>query len=443
MTGLTTRENQEFIDQMDDLSKGLSAVHTPAWLEELRARGMSRFRDLGLPSMKEDDWKQTDISALTEQRYVLAQSPHLVERDALADYLGSDELCVVFVNGLFSKEFSRLARVPAGVIIQTLTDLLTTNGETTKIFFREAACAEESSFAALNNALMQNAACIRIADHAAVKEVIHIVHVTSGAPRTEDWMTAPRTLIKLGRHAQASILESHIAFADTNAYFADALTDISVEENASLYYCKAQKESLKAFHIGNTHVCQAANSNFHSFSLTTGAALTRSSLEVVLNGEGAGAILHGLYSVYKNQHVDNHTSVDHRAAHGTSSQIYKGILNDSARAVFNGKIFVRAKAQGTNAYQLNKNLLLGKDCRVDTKPQLEIFTDDVKCSHGATIGHLNPEEIFYLQSRCISAETAAKLLTRGFSDDIIHTVRDEGIRQKLTRLLEPTFEALA
>jgi Fe-S cluster assembly protein SufD len=441
MMELKTRGNQEFIDQLDDLSKCLIPAHAPGWLEELRARGMSRFRDLGLPSVKEEDWKYTDISALTEQRYVLAQSPHLIERDALTDYLGADEISVVFVNGLFSQEFSRLARVPAGVTIRTLTGLLAMEREEAKDLFAEAVCAGESSFAALNKALMQNAACIRIDGNALVKKNIHIVHVTSGADKY--WVVAPRTLIKLGRHAQASISESHIAFADTNVYFADALTDIVLSENASLQYCKAQKESLKAFHIGNTYVRQAAHSNFHSFSFAAGAALTRDNLEVVLNGEGANAVLNGLYSVYKEQHVDNHTSVDHKVPHGTSHQLYKGILNDSARAVFNGKIFVRAAAQGTNSYQLNKNLLLGKNCRVDTKPQLEIFADDVRCSHGATIGQLNPEEIFYLQSRCISAQTATKLLTRGFADDIINTIQDEKIRQKLTGLLEPAFEALA
>lgn len=447
MMELKTLENQEFISHLDGLARSLSRAQTAGWIKELRAQGISRFRDMGLPSVKDEEWKYTSIDALTQHHYALAQSPQCTERGALADYLSADQLSLVFVNGLFSQECSRLTRIPDGVAIQTLTDLSSAGGDVAQDLFSQAARADEAGFAALNTALMQNAACIRIADNAVVKENIHIVHVTSTAGphgvQPPHGVVAPRTLIKLGRHAQASVLESHLAFTDADVYFCDARTDIMLDENASLRYCKAQKESLKAFHIGTTYVRQEANSNFHGFSLVAGAALTRNNLEVTLNGEGASAVLNGLYSVYKEQHVDNHTSVDHRVPHGTSNQLYKGILNDSARAVFNGKIFVRTIAQGTNSYQLNKNLLLGKGCRVDTKPQLEIFADDVKCSHGATIGQLNPEEIFYLQSRCIPPKAAAKLLTRGFADEILNMVREEEVRQKLTMLLEPTFEVLA
>ncbi|MBI5415840.1 MAG: SufD family Fe-S cluster assembly protein, partial [Candidatus Omnitrophica bacterium] len=171
-------------------------------------------------------------------------------------------------------------------------------------------------------------------------------------------------------------------------------------------------------------------------------AIARNNLDVVLEGEGAGAVLNGLYSVYREQLVDNHTSVDHRVPNATSNQLYKGVLNDAARAVFNGKIFVRPAAQKTNSYQLNKNLLLGKDCRVDTKPQLEIFADDVKCTHGATIGQLDEDELFYLQARGISRKEAVRILTQGFVDDLIGKISSESIRRKISRLLAPSLEAL-
>ena len=199
----------------------------------------------------------------------------------------------------------------------------------------------------------------------------------------------PRTLITLDQSSEVTVLESHIAFNDQIVYFTNALTDVFIEENATLHYSKAQKESLNAFHIGQTRVCQERNSNYDGFTLTAGSKLTRNNLNIVLNGEGAGAILNALYSIYGEQHVDNHTSVDHRVPNCTSNQLYKGILNNDSRAVFNGKVFVRPIAQQTNSYQLNKNLLLGDKCRVDTKPQLEIFADDVKCTHGATIGQLD------------------------------------------------------
>ena len=221
-----------------------------------------------------------------------------------------------------------------------------------------------------------------------------------------------------------------------------ALTDISLAKNALLYYSRAQKENLKSYHIGNTRVWQERDSNFQGFSFVAGGALIRNNLDVVLNGEGAQSFLNALYSVYGTQHVDNHTSVDHRVPNCMSNQLYKGILNGASRAVFNGKIFVRPIAQKTNSYQLNKNLLLGKDCRVDTKPQLEIFADDVKCTHGATIGQMNEEELFYLQTRAIGKQDATRMLARGFAEDVLNQIKNEAVHQKLTEYLQPSFEKL-
>ena len=173
-----------------------------------------------------------------------------------------------------------------------------------------------------------------------------------------------------------------------------------------------------------------------------GSKLTRNNLDIILNGEGAHTSLNALYSVYNDQHVDNHTSVDHRVPNCTSNQLYKGILNNAARAVFNGKVFVRSMAQKTNSYQLNKNLLFGTNCRIDTKPQLEIFADDVKCTHGATIGQLAKDEMFYLQTRCIPKSAATKMLAHGFVDDLFNTIKNNTVREKLNRLMGPSFEAL-
>jgi Fe-S cluster assembly protein SufD len=237
-------------------------------------------------------------------------------------------------------------------------------------------------------------------------------------------------------------LESHVAFNDQVIYFTNASTDVFLDANASLHYCKAQKESLNAYHIGQTRVWQERDSNFDGFSLTAGSQLTRNSLNIALNGEGANAGLNALYSVFGNQHVDNHTSVDHRVPNCTSNQLYKGILNGDSRAVFNGKVFVRPIAQQTNSYQLNKNLLLGNNCRVDTKPQLEIFADDVKCTHGATIGQLDENEMFYLQTRCIPRNVATKMLVHGFVDDLFGLIKNSSTLQKVNALMQPSFEEL-
>jgi Fe-S cluster assembly protein SufD len=220
------------------------------------------------------------------------------------------------------------------------------------------------------------------------------------------------------------------------------LTDIYLAPNAVCRYNQVQRESLKATHINATRVWQERDAVFDGFSLTVGGAVTRHNLDIIINGEGGQATLNGLYSVRERQHVDNHTSVDHRFPNGTSNQLYKGILNDQARAVFNGKIFVRPIAQLTNSYQLNKNLILGKDCRVDTKPQLEISADDVKCTHGATVGQLNDEEIFYLRTRAIPRSKAVEMLSHGFVDDILNKIQHPRVREHFQELVKPTLSAV-
>ena len=269
--------------------------------------------------------------------------------------------------------------------------------------------------------------------------MIHIIHVASGDSKA---FIAPRNVIYAEQSSECTILESHIAFEDNSTYLATPLSDFYLEENSTIHYAKAQKESLKAYHVGNTRVWQERNTNFDSISIMVGAAITRNNLDIVIDGEGSNANLHGLYFLHGKQHADNHTSVDHRQPNCTSNQLYKGILEGSSRSVFNGKIFVNEIAQLTNSYQLNKNLLLGKDCRVDTKPQLEIFADDVKCTHGATIGQLEKDEVFYLQSRCISKQDATKILVRGFIEDLLVDVSSETLQDKIHWLVEPAIQAL-
>ncbi len=430
----------EFVNHVGVLSESLNKEGAPGWLKAMRRRGLSRLKEFHLPSVRDEEWKYTDISALTACVYALSTSAQLREKEAFSDYCNGGDINIVFVNGFFSKDLSNIQAVPSGVVAMPLQDMEETSAASFQELFSKEKLKREDAFIALNEALARNGIYIRMDENVILRQLIHIIHVTSTAG--EMILTAPRTFLRLGRSSEVTILESHVSFLDDNPYFTDALTDISLEENAVLHYCKAQKESLKAYHIGTTRVQQDRNSVFDGFSLAAGGALTRHDLHVTVNGEGANARLNGFYSVSGSQHVDNHTCVDHCVPQGTSNQLYKGILQGSGRAVFNGKILVRPIAQKTNSYQLNKNLLLGKDCRVDTKPQLEIFADDVKCTHGATIGQLNEDEIFYLQTRCIPRKTAVKLLVRGFADDLLNTVHNPSVYQKLNKLLEPALEAL-
>jgi Fe-S cluster assembly protein SufD len=430
-----------FIQRLNTAVKSLTNGQAPAWLSEIRQQGLSRFNELGIPTVKDEEWKYTNLAPLAKHTFELIQDGKLVEQEQLNQYCSRSDLNVVFVNGIFSEELSNLLGIPEGITISTLQDAI--KNHSLQIEKRQAhyKAKSETAFVALNRALSHQGAYISIDDKIIHKGLIHIIYVTSAG--NKNTVSVPQTLINVGKSSETTILESYMAFNDQTTYFSNALTNIFIEENATVHYGKFQKESLKAFHIGTTRVWQERNSNFDGFTLTAGSQLTRNNLDITLNGEGASAILNGLYAIYKDQHVDNHTSVDHRVPNCTSNQLYKGILNDNARAVFNGKIFVRPIAQQTNSYQLNKNLLLGEACRIDTKPQLEIFADDVKCTHGATIGQLDTDQMFYLQTRCIPRKAATIMLVHGFVDDLFQKIQNDSIRQKADMLIQPFYKALS
>lgn len=438
-----TEKNSLFMEQLDALTGPLKKEKSPDWIAQLREEGLVRFRTLGIPTVKDEEWKYTNLSALAGHRYALTAKSALSpaqRKDVLARYCGKEDLNIVFVNGALDKELSDLEKIFAGVEILMLRDALLKDAASLKEIWVHYDPQKDPAFVALNKALTQEGIYIHVKDKIIANQLIHILHVTQADGGAI--ATFPHTVIRLGKSSEASVLETHIGLNDENIYLADPLTDVLLEENAMVHYSKAQKESLRAYHVGTTRVWQKRDSTFNGFSLVAGAAITRNDLDIVINGEGAAAFLNGLYSVYKDQHVDNHTSVDHRVPNATSNQLYKGVLNDAARAVFNGKIFVQPIAQQTNSYQLNKNLLLGKECRVDTKPQLEIFADDVKCTHGATIGQLNEDEIFYLQARGVPRKIATRLLTQGFVDDILNRLTRDSVREQVARLVAPSLAVL-
>ena len=435
----TEEKNMSLANDIEKLSSRLNRKDDPAWLINLRQEGTARFLELGIPTVKNEEWKYTNLSSLSAAKYHHMEKGHFTERAKLNAFCGPDEITVVFVNGTLSPELSHFRSLPSGMILVDLHEALKQYQPQIDALLKKYDTNKESAFIALNKSLTREGVFLMVKDKAVIEPLIHIIHVTQAANES---ITAPRAIILMGMSSEATVLESHLAFLDHSAYCSIPLTDISIGENATLHYCKAQSESRNAFHIGTTRVWQERNSNFDGFSLMTGGLITRNNLDVIVNGEGSSSILNGFYGTDKKQHVDNHSTVDHRVPNCTSNQLYKGILNGQSHTVFNGKIFVRPIAQQTNSYQLNKNLILGTDCRVDTKPQLEIFADDVKCTHGATIGQLNEEEIFYLQTRGITKKAAVKLLAHGFVEDILNKIHNPAIIKKLTILLEPTFAAL-
>jgi len=431
-------DSLKFIKDLNDYSQSLTAEF-PEWFNKIRRQNLLRVNESGIPTIKDEEWKYTNLSPIRESCFSLNVKPSSVDEKQFSKYVSKEDINLVLINGVIDEDLSSKQTLPKGLKIVKLNEAIQKGDEDIKRLLNKYE-KEETPFIALNQALANDGIFISVEKNCVIEPLIHVVHITSFSKG--ELFHTPRTLLTLGSSSEATLLESHIAFSDSLSYLSNALSDIFLDKNSTLHYCKAQSESLKSYHIGATRVWQERDSDFDGFSLMVGAKMTRNDLHLVLNDEGSNATLNGLYCINGRQLADNHTSVDHRQPNCTSTQLYKGILNGDSHAVFNGKIFVQPIAQLTNSYQLNRNLVLGNDCRVDTKPQLEIFADDVKCTHGATIGRLNEDEIFYLQTRCIPKKKAVRILAHGFVDEIINTIKNASIHTKLNHLLQPTFTAL-
>lgn len=406
------------------------------WLKDSRQRAVAQFAQLGLPTLKDEEWKYTSLAELSSKRLQIASHHKLTEEKQFHAYADGADINIVLINGVLWGDLSTIKHLPQGIIVKSFSDAAVHFPAELKETVSKLTANDSKPLLYLNQALFLDGIFIKIENNAVIEPLVHIIHVTSNIE--QDTVVFPRSIIHIGVAAKAAILESYIGFTP-NSYWSNALTDMRIGENAQVKYCKAEGEASHAVHTATTRIWQERFSQLESFSFTHRAKLVRNNLTILLKGEGTNTIMNGLYAIDGLQHVDNHTLLDIQQPNCTSYQLYKGILNDAAHAVFNGKIYVHPIAQKTNAYQLNKHLLLGKESRVDTKPQLEIFADDVKCTHGATVGQLSDEEIFYLQSRAITKELASQLLAKGFIDDIINTIASGSIRQKLSKLLAKKF----
>lgn len=406
------------------------------WLKPIRNRSFNQLSFEALPTVKDEEWKYTSLADITNKQMVFATRFDLAQKEELAKYLDDNDINIVLVNGIFVPELSNRTHLPKGLTIAPLNKANEQFAPEIQETITKVTPNDTKSLWWLNTALFIEGVFIKVQANAVIEETIHIVHVTSDVENNT--VLFPRVFISVEKSAALHVLESHIGYGD-KSYFADAVTDIKVAANATFSYCKAESETTKAVHVATTRLWQERDSNVDVFSFAHGAKLVRNNLSILLKGENTNTIMNGFYAIDGEQHVDNHTLLDIQQPNCTSYQLYKGILNDKSRAVFNGKIYVHADAQKTNGYQLNKHLLLGKEARIDTKPQLEIFADDVKCTHGATIGQLSDDEVFYLQSRCIPKQTAIQLLSKGFINDIIATVKSDAVRGKLNKLLAAKF----
>lgn len=407
----------------------------PSWLARLRRAAIGRVAEVGFPTVRLEDWKYTNVApiAATPFRPAVEEAPDGLGSEAIEPFaLRAPGTRLVFVNGRYSAKLSSLAPLPAGARAGSLAEAIITDGAVVERHLARYADWEASGFTALSTAFVQDGAFVHLAPGTRVEEPIHLLFVATSPAAPA--LVQPRNLIVAGRASRATIVEHYVALGD-DAYFTNAVTEVVAGEAAIVEHYKVQEESGRGFHVGTTEVRQERDSSFTSCSVSLGARLARNNLNVRFEAEGGSCELNGLYVVGSRQHVDTHTLIDHARPRCTSRQLYKGVLDGTARAVFNGRVIVRPDAQRTDAHQANKNLLLSEGAEVDTKPQLEIFADDVKCTHGAAVGRLGEDQVFYLRSRGLGDEAARTLLTYGFMSDVVGRIAVEPLRARLDALL--------
>jgi Fe-S cluster assembly protein SufD len=413
----------------------------PAWLADRRQAAFQTFAATGFPTTRLEDWKYTNVAPIARQPFHrAAATPDTVGSEAIAPFgFGEPGWCqLVFVDGQYAPALSACAALPAGVRVASLAESCAAEAALVEPHLGRYADDAASGFTALNTAFLHDGAFVYVPNGRLVEEPIHLLFVSTA--RDPLAATHPRVLVVLGRATAATVVESYVSLG-AGAHLTNAVSELVLGEGASLAHYKVLRESMAAYHIGTTEVYQPRDSVLVSFSIAMGARLARNGLNVLLDAEGTDCTLNGLYLVDGDRHVDNHTAVDHAKPHGTSRELYKGILDGKARGVFNGKVVVRPNAQKTDAQQTNRNILLSEDATIDTKPELQIFADDVKCAHGAAVGQLDPQAVFYLRSRGLSPEAARRLLTYGFASDITSQIKIEPLRAQLDALLLATVEA--
>ena len=405
----------------------------PPEVQSMRGAAYERFRKLGFPTTKNEDWHYTSVAPIVEHDYL-----HVTTRSgdvrpaALAPFTFGqpDWHHLVFVNGRHAPELSRLDRLPPGVRVLDLRrawadapELVEQLGQVTSY--------DDRAFTALNTAFMHDGAVVYLERDTEVRAPIHLLFVTDAVAAKS--MMHPRTLIVAGRHAKATVIESYVSLSDA-VYFTNAVTEGVLSDGATLHHYKIQREGARAFHVGTIDVHQGRDSHYVSFSFATGASLSRTNIYTTLDGEGGGVTLNGLYMLDGEQHGDHQTMILHAQPNCFSRELYKGVLDGQSHGVFNGKVYVEPIAQKTDGKQTNNTLLLSERAQIDTKPQLEIFADDVKCTHGATVGRLDEQALFYMKSRGVGRELARRLLTYAFAADVLETIEQDSVREELERM---------
>ncbi len=427
------------------LLQGLSRLesrrngHDPVWLKAFRHTALQRVSERGFPTAKDEAWKYTQIGRILDVAFEPAEADASLRLssaaiDQLAGDLGGARL--VFINGYFSPQCSSLKKLPEGVKVKSLASALAEEGESLEALLSRPFGEQTHAFTALNAACAEDGAFVQIPANTVIEEPIHLVFLSDpgAAFPAGPVVSHPRSLVLAGPGSRVTIVETYAGILD-EVYLTNAVTEVILEEGAAVEHYKIQNETETAFHIALLDVRQERDTQFATHSVALGSLLARHEVTVGLHGPGAKATLNGLYMPQNEQHLDNPTTIDHIAPECISRELYKGVVDGRGRGVFDGRVIVRPGAMKTDSSQTNKNLLLSESARANTRPQLEIFADDVKCAHGATVGQLNEEVVFYLRTRGISQIAARNLLTYAFVGEMLELIRVQPLRSHVEKLV--------
>ena len=426
-----TEQLETYLEAFSDFQK-TAAGHDNPWLKKLREDAFARFCETGFPTTHDEDWRFTNVSPIAKTAFQLPAGAQQVSREALAAYDLPGAACqLVFVNGRFARELSSI-RDLSGVRINGLADELSTNPAALESHLGRYLNLERDAFAALNTAFLNDGAYIHIAKGEVLEQPIHLLFVSTSADAP--LMTHPRNLIVAEDESQIAIVEDYVSLSGGTA-FCNTATELVAGESAVVSHYMLEREHTDAFNVSTLRIQQARSANVSTHSILLGGGLVRNNVHPVLAGEGGECLINGLFIGAGKQHLDNYMLVEHAQPHCESRQFYNGILDGHAHGVFHGRIIVHRDAQKTDAKQTNRNLLLSDDAQIDTKPQLEIYADDVKCTHGATIGQIEENALFYLRSRGIDEASARKLLLLAFANECLDRMKEDVVRSYLEGLI--------
>jgi len=421
----------------DKLVDQINALQLPLWGSAYRKAAIESFKKQGVPNRKNEEYKYCKIDLILKDGFVFNSTKKITTEQLNKVNVLKDAITIVIVNGVFDASLSSLKDLPKGLIVCDIKEASEKHKPVFEKHYSKYADINTDPFIALNTATATGGAFIHIEKNTVVETPIHILHVST---TNENSIINPRNLMVVEKSAQAKIVESFVTIDTTANVFNNALTEIAVDEQANIQHYKLQDEQEFGHLVNTTQIQLEKQSVFSTHNISLAGSFIRNNLNIILNNEGIESHLFGLYITNNEQVIDNHTLVDHQKPNCNSNELYKGIVDGESAATFNGKIFVRKDAQKTNAFQSNKNILLSDDGTVNTKPQLEIFADDVKCSHGTSTGKLDEEKIFYLRTRGLSETSAKKLLMFAFASEVLNDIKIESLKEYLEERILKVFQ---